>query len=98
MTNRKKDCVAVPLNEGELKRLVHELQLHQKELEQQVYLLKAVINNVPDPVFYKDPDGKYMGCNKAFEEYLDVQQEGILGKDVQDIETADMIELHHRMD
>jgi len=70
----------------------------ETELTEQVCFLQALIDNMPNPVFYKDPDGKYLGCNKAFEKYLDVRREEILGKDVKDIKTADFIELHHKMD
>lgn len=70
----------------------------EKDLAEQVAFLQALIDNIPNPVFYKDPDGKYLGCNKAFEKYLDVRREEIIGKDVADIQTADFIELHHQMD
>lgn len=32
-------------------------------------LLLSLINSIPDLIFYKDSDGIYMGCNKAFEEF-----------------------------
>jgi len=70
----------------------------EAELVEQVHFLQTLIDKIPNPVFYKDPDGKYLGCNKAFEEYLDVQREEILGTDVQDIQTADLIDLHHKFD
>jgi len=70
----------------------------ETELAEKVCFLQAVLDNIPNPVFYKDPDGKYLGCNKAFEKYLDVRREKIQGKDVQDIRTADLIDLHHKMD
>ncbi|OPY89001.1 MAG: putative diguanylate cyclase YegE [Syntrophus sp. PtaU1.Bin208] len=81
-----------------LESRIIEQQRLETELAEQVDFLQALIDNIPNPVFYKDPDGKYLGCNKAFEKYLDVRREEILGKDVQEIPTADFIDLHHRMD
>jgi len=33
-------------------------------------LLNGLINSVPDLIFYKDREGRYLGCNAAFEEYV----------------------------
>jgi len=38
-------------------------------LSHQHSLLTGLINSVPDLIFYKDRDGKYLGCNAAFEAY-----------------------------
>jgi len=75
-----------------------EQQRLEVELAEQVRFLQTLIDNIPNPVFYKDPEGKYLGCNKAFEEYFEVRRDQVLGKPVQDIRTADQIEVHHKVD
>lgn len=44
--------------------------------------LQQLINLVPLPLFYKDAEGRYRGCNQAFCEFFVCQPEDILGKDV----------------
>ncbi|SEM82137.1 PAS domain S-box-containing protein [Syntrophus gentianae] len=81
-----------------LEAQVAEQKRLERELVEQVHFLQTLIDNIPNPVFYKDPEGRYLGCNKALEKYLNVRREKILGKGVQDIPTADLIELHQKMD
>ncbi|PKH85091.1 sensor domain-containing protein [Colwellia sp. Bg11-28] len=44
--------------------------------------MQAVINAAPTPIFYKDAQGRYLGCNKAFEEYIGLNREQLIGKSV----------------
>lgn len=44
--------------------------------------LLLVIDALPFPIYYKDKDGRYLGCNKAYEEYADVKREEMIGKNV----------------
>lgn len=44
-----------------------------------------LLNAIPNPVFFKGMDGKYLGCNKAFEEYLGVSAKDMIGKDVYEL-------------
>jgi len=81
-----------------LEARIAEQQRLETELAEQVRFLQTLIDNIPNPVFYKDPEGRYLGCNKAFEEYFEIQREKVLGKPVEDILTADQIEVHHKVD
>ncbi|MEO5345113.1 MAG: PAS domain S-box protein [Magnetococcus sp. YQC-9] len=36
------------------------------EIEQQRATMQALINAIPDPIFYKNPECVYLGCNEAF--------------------------------
>jgi diguanylate cyclase (GGDEF)-like protein/PAS domain S-box-containing protein len=51
-----------------------------EELEGQKSLLKSVMDSIPDMIVYKDAEGVYMGCNRAFAEYAGVTQQDIHGK------------------
>ncbi len=42
--------------------------------------LRALINAIPDPVFYKNPQGRYLGCNEAFAEVIDHPVAEIVGR------------------
>ena len=44
-------------------------------LHENLRFLQHLMNAIPSPIFYKDIDGIYRGCNSAFEKYLG------LGKD-----------------
>ena len=44
--------------------------------------MQAVINAAPTPIFYKDAEGRYLGCNKAFEEYIGLRRDQFIGKSV----------------
>nr|WP_321513318.1 response regulator [uncultured Pseudodesulfovibrio sp.] len=47
--------------------------------------LQAVIDAVPNQIFYKDLDGRYAGCNQAFIDYVGLPREAIIGKRIEDI-------------
>jgi diguanylate cyclase (GGDEF)-like protein/PAS domain S-box-containing protein len=42
--------------------------------------LSALLNAIPDPVFFKDAGGAYEGCNPAFEQCLGVTEAQLLGR------------------
>ncbi|HJZ94812.1 MAG TPA: PAS domain S-box protein [Gemmataceae bacterium] len=61
-------------------------------------LLRAVFESTPDFVFYKDRDGRYRGCNRAFEQYWRVRETHVLGRTARDVfpKIADELEAEDR--
>lgn len=52
----------------------------QQRLSQEQALLRALINSIPDLIFYKDLTGVYLGCNTAFADTLERGEAEIIGK------------------
>ncbi|NPA74132.1 MAG: PAS domain S-box protein, partial [Epsilonproteobacteria bacterium] len=52
----------------------------EKRLQEQIKFLEVLIETIPAPIFYKDKDGKYLGCNKAFCDFIGVGKDKIIGK------------------
>jgi len=50
------------------------------ETERQRRLLETLLDAIPAPVFFKDKDGLYLGCNPAFEVITGKKEDDILGK------------------
>ena len=42
--------------------------------------MHSLINSIPDPIFYKTPQGRYLGCNEAFAELIDHPVDFIVGR------------------
>jgi PAS domain S-box-containing protein len=61
-------------------KMITELKEVRLALEKEQSLLLSVINSIPDMIFFKDLDSRYVGCNKAFEDYIGLRQQEISGK------------------
>lgn len=60
---------------------------YEEEIIRQKELMKTIIDAVPDCIFYKDIDGKYIDCNNAFaKSYYKTNKEYIIGKNDIEIE------------
>ncbi len=55
------------------------------EAEFQSRFLGIIIDNIPFPMFYKDTQGVFQGCNKTFCEYLKMDKDQIIGRTVLDL-------------
>jgi PAS domain S-box-containing protein len=62
------------------------------EIERQRQFLETLLDTIPNPVFYKDASGRYLGCNTAFTEFLGKDREAIVGKHVHEVSPADLAE------
>ncbi len=49
------------------------------EFEEKQLLLTSLLNSIPDLIFYKDFAGVYIGCNQAFEKFVGVDKDKIIG-------------------
>jgi PAS domain S-box-containing protein len=78
--------------------LLDELENQKEELRKQLEFSQTVMDTTPVPVFYKDAEGRYLGCNKAFEEFTGCSRHGILGKSVFDIAPRHLAEGYHKAD
>ncbi len=67
-------------------------------LHENLRFLQHLINAIPSPVFYKDLDGIYRGCNSAFEKHLGKSKDEIIGKSVYDISPPDLADKYREMD
>ncbi|MGM0492526.1 MAG: transporter substrate-binding domain-containing protein [Armatimonadota bacterium] len=68
------------------------------ELRRSEQLLTTIIDAIPAPVFYKDVEGAYLGCNRAFAEFVGLPKEEIVGRDVFDIAPRPMAEVYDGAD
>ncbi len=60
-------------------------QAREATLARHMALLEAILTAIPLPVFFKDDQGRYQGCNRAFEDLVGYGQEKIRGKTVEDV-------------
>ena len=56
------------------------MKARTKDLSHERALLRSMIDSIPDLIFYKDNDGVYLGCNKAFENYAGTTENQLIGK------------------
>jgi diguanylate cyclase (GGDEF)-like protein/PAS domain S-box-containing protein len=62
------------------------------ELTQQLHFLRQLIEAIPSPLYFKDAEARYIGCNSAFETFTDRPIAEMIGKtviDVAPVEVAD---------
>ena len=52
----------------------------EKTLRDQLQFLQILIDTIPNPIFFKDRNGKYLGCNKAFERRVGLTRGDIIEK------------------
>ncbi|MBF2061472.1 sensor histidine kinase, partial [Fischerella thermalis] len=67
-------------------------------LQEQLDFLQVLIDTIPTPVFYKNAEGFYLGCNKAFEEALGFTREQIVGKSEYDISPKELADKYQQAD
>ena len=97
------------LLKGNLVRLVPEVQRslaeaamkeqsrrHEQELKEKLDFIQVLIDTLPTPIFYTDPNGLYLGCNKAFEELTGLKRGEHINKNIFDILPPDLAALYSR--
>lgn len=85
-----------------LRKLNEELESRVKErtesLNQQVLFLQQLIDTIPSPIYYKDKNCKYIGCNSAFEGYTGIKKSNIINKTDADFLPAEIAEISQTKD
>jgi len=70
----------------------------QDALREQLLFQSSLLESVPVPIFYKDCQGRYQGCNQAYEEILGKSRSEIIGKTVFDMAPPEIADKYHAMD
>ncbi len=107
----RKDGSKIPLNvnvkivEWEEKKVllniatdITERKKAETLLKQKNLFLQQLIDTIPGPIFYKDVNSIYIGCNSAFETYIGLSKDEIIGKTVYEISPADLADVYREHD
>ncbi len=68
----------------------------QKEID--LAFLRDLLNGIPIPVFYKNRQGVFLGCNKAFDDFMGKDREQIIGKTVYDFCPRELADRYYQAD
>ncbi len=63
---------------------------YAEEVKRSRALFASVLEAIPIPVFFKDREGRYLGCNSAFAGFIGSTVEEIIGKTVHDFYDPDI--------
>ena len=81
---------------------ITERKREQAELQNNVRFLETMINTIPSPIFFKDIQGQYMGCNDTFaRQIVGLPKESIIGKSVYELPEmipSDLADRYHEQD
>jgi PAS domain S-box-containing protein len=90
--------VAVFDNITERKRVEDALKEREEKITEHDRFLQRVMETIPNPIFYKDKNGIYTGCNTAFERYIGLSRDKLVGKSVYDIAPKDLADIYYAQD
>lgn len=77
---------------------VQETGAAENNLFGQLNFLQKLIDTIPSPIFYKDTAGAYLGCNAAFENFIGVKRNYLIGKTVYDIAPKELADIYQEKD
>jgi PAS domain S-box-containing protein len=78
-------CILYARNRKLSKNLAQLVKDRTHELEVQTLTLSTIFSAIPDLMFVKDAQGRYVQCNSSFERYTGLRREDIIGKTDPDI-------------
>ena len=78
-------------------RDVSERKREQEVLQNNLKFLETLIETIPSPIFFKDRQGRYLGCNDAFaRQIVGLPKENIIGKSVYELPEGIPLDLADR--
>jgi len=78
--------------------LGREARKFERRNNEQFRFLQTLIDTIPSPVYFKDKDGFYLGCNKAFESGVGTSKTELVGKTAYDIWPCEYADLYTEKD
>ena len=78
--------------------MISALDKQRTELTEQLNFKQTLIETVPIPIFYKDLQGRYIGCNEGFTRLLGLEKEWLIGRAASDVAPPENAELYHQKD
>ncbi|MFH1221317.1 MAG: PAS domain S-box protein [Candidatus Eisenbacteria bacterium] len=66
--------------------------------QSQLEFLQTLMDTIPNPIFYKDSNQIYAGCNQAFEQFVGLPKTQIIGKSVYEIAPKDLADEYFEKD
>ena len=63
-------------------RITEDLRKSEANLAEAQRMTQQLIEVLPNPVFFKDTEGRYIGVNKAWESYFGISRDQFIGKTV----------------
>lgn len=91
-------ALAIEHDITERKQAEEELQKTHEELKRTSRFNEALLSAIPTPVFYKDKEGRYLGCNLAFSDFMGVTSDQIKGKTVFELWPGEHAKVYHQKD
>ncbi|WP_319577317.1 PAS domain S-box protein [uncultured Desulfobacter sp.] len=82
----------------ELEEEVKERKKAEEKQKRTTNFIRALLDAVPTPVFYKDKEGRYQGCNNAFSTFMGLTPDDIRGKRVDELWPGDQAAVYHQKD
>lgn len=70
----------------------------EQELKRQGSLIRSLLDSIPDLIFFKDANGRYLGCNPAFAAFVARPREQIMGKTDFDLFPRDVAQAYQDVD
>jgi PAS domain S-box-containing protein len=104
--NRNRELeLAVRRRTSELATMVDELTAAKAKLatsaqyhKDQLLFMQTLLDAIPNPIFYKDADGIFRGCNQTFEAYTGLERNQIVNKTVYGIAPKELADIYHTKD
>jgi len=95
------DIRMIKSSEDEVLAIVRDIS-HRKqqelELQHQKRFIETLLNSIPNPLFYMDRKGYYLGINSAFQEFYGIKKKDIIGKNIFDLSFEQDAANRHKSD
>ena len=79
-------------------RDISDRKKQEDELIHQNRFIETLLDSVPNPLFYMDKNGYYLGINKSFSDFYGLDASDIVGKRVFDFENKEIASEHSKSD
>jgi PAS domain S-box-containing protein len=94
----QKDEQGVPVRLVGAHTDITEMKRIEASVRDQVVFLSTLLDTIPSPIYYKNADGVYLGCNRAFAAIHGVTVEQVVGRRPSDLMKPEMAALDDNAD
>ncbi|MBP1628851.1 MAG: hypothetical protein H6Q00_3326 [Holophagaceae bacterium] len=79
-------------------RDITQRKAREQDRIEQLHFFQTVIEAIPQPLYYKDAEGRYLGCNGAFVDYLGIPKADLIGRTLRDPVPPGLAPTHYETD